>query len=84
MRERRRRVFERAADIAIVVALLALSAFAYGRVSIGIGTLMESASGVEFTDLYQPGQNPWAGALVEPMPTGGRFASLSRARQPFR
>lgn len=85
MRERRRRaIFARAADIALLAVFIGLSAFAFGRVSAGVGALMDRAGGVQFTDLYRPGQNPWAGAMIEPLPAAGRYANLGRVRRPFR
>lgn len=85
MSERRRRVlFGRAADIAILVAFFGLSAFAISEVAPGIGALVDRANGVEFVDLYQPGHNPWTGAMVAPATSGWRYASLSRLRRAVR
>jgi hypothetical protein len=85
MSKRRRRVlFGRAVDIAILAGFLGLSAFAFSQVSFGIGALVDKANGVEFTDLYRPGQNPWAGAMIAPATSGWRYASLSRLQHLFR
>jgi hypothetical protein len=85
MSERRRRVlFGRAADIAILTAFFGLSAFAISQVALGIGALVDQANGVEFVDLYQPGHNPWAGAMVAPATSGWRYASLTRLHRAAR
>jgi len=85
MSERRRRVlFGRAADIAILVAFFGLSAFAISQVALGVGALVDQANEVEFVDLYQPGHNPWTGVMVAPATSGWRYASLSRLRHAVR
>lgn len=84
MIKRRRFYLARAADIAILASFLALSVFAYDRLFAGIGETMTASGGIAFTDLYRPGQNPWAGAIIVPDEGDARYASLTHQRRPFR
>jgi len=66
-------------DIAFVVAFLALSALAYAAFFSGVSKTIRGSSGLDFTDFYLPGQNPWTGAITEPADAQGRFVSLKAA-----
>lgn len=68
----------RVTDVAVLAAFLAVVALAYGAFFIGAGRMMASPV-PEFADFYQPGQNPWAKAVVEPQPPE-RLAVAARHR----
>jgi hypothetical protein len=69
----------RLADMALLVAFLALVGFSYGAFFATAGRMMMSPV-PEFSDFYRAGQNPWAGASAEPAPQQ-RFAGAFAARR---
>ncbi|MGO8918964.1 MAG: hypothetical protein ACLQJR_23940 [Stellaceae bacterium] len=79
----RRAMLGRLADVALVAAFLALSAFAYGELSVGASRVVAAPAPLRFSDFYWPGQNPWAGAVIEPAPHE-RFVSATPARPAYR
>jgi hypothetical protein len=78
--ENRRTQLGRAADIGVVAAVLGLAIFAYAELSLKLEQLAPAPAVPVFAELYQPGQNPWAGAIIEVKPAGLRFASLASKR----
>lgn len=80
----RRAMLRRLADAAMLAAFLALSVFAYGALLIGAGRSILAPAPAQFADFYQPGQNPWSGAIIEPVPPQERFASAAPARPGYR
>ncbi len=74
-----RATLRRLADMALLAAFLALAAVCYGAFFLGAGRMMISPV-PEFSDFYQTGQNPWAGAIAEPGPQQ-RFAATMLARR---
>lgn len=75
---------EHAADVIILAAFLVLAAFAYDRLFAGIGELVAAPDAPQFSALYQPGGNPWAGIMLDPAPAHARFASVNRTLPPYR
>lgn len=78
----RRSQLGRAADIAAVAGVLGLALFAYAELSFKVEQLTEAFSQPAFAELYQPGQNPWAGAVIEAKPAQLRYASIARRHFP--
>lgn len=79
-----RATLARLADMVILASFIGLSAFAYDEFFVGAGQLMTASSRMEFADFYRPGENPWAGAMIEPAEPGGRFASLAPSHRAYR
>jgi hypothetical protein len=73
-----------AADFIILAAFLVLAVFAYDRLFVGIGELVAAPDAPQFSALYQPGENPWAGVMPDAAPTHSRFASVSHLLPPYR
>jgi hypothetical protein len=66
MRDRQlRAMLRRLGDAALLVAFLALTIFAYGVFFVGASRMLISPV-PQFSNFYQMGQNPWAGALTQP------------------
>jgi hypothetical protein len=83
-RQRRLGSLGHAADFVILAAFLVLAVFTYDRLFAGIGELVTAPDAAQFSALYQPGGNPWAGIMLEPAPTRARFASVSHVLPPYR
>jgi hypothetical protein len=75
---------EHAADFIILAAFLVLAVFAYDRLFVGIGELVAAPDAPQFSALYEPGQNPWAGIVPDQAPAHARFASVNRVLPPYR
>jgi hypothetical protein len=73
-----------AADFIILAAFLVLAVFAYDRLFVGIGELVAAPDASQFSALYEPGQNPWAGMVPDSGPAHARFASVSHVLPPYR
>jgi hypothetical protein len=73
-----------AADFIILAAFLVLAVFAYDRLFVGIGELVAAPDAPQFSALYQPGGNPWAGMIPDSAPARARFASVSHVLPPYR
>jgi hypothetical protein len=80
----RRTTLGRLADVALLATFLILSIFAYGALFIGAGRAITAPAPSEFADFYQPGQNPWSGAIAEPVAPQERFASTTPAKAGYR
>lgn len=70
------------AEVALVAAFLVLSVSAYGVMLLGARKVVTAPTPAEFTDFYQPGQNPWNSAIIEP--SQERFANAGAARAGYR
>lgn len=81
---RRRATLSHLADVAMLAAFLGLSVFAYGAFFIGAGRVMTAPAPSQFADFYQPGQNPWSGAVTVPMAPQERFVSAAPAQPHYR
>jgi hypothetical protein len=75
---------EHAADFIILAAFLGLAVLGYDRLFAGIGELVAAPDAPQFSALYAPGQNPWAGIMPDQAPAHTRFASANRVLPPYR
>ena len=73
-----------AADFIILAAFLVLAVFTYDRLFVGIGELVAAPDAPQFSALYQPGQNPWAGMMPDASQTHARYASVGHVLPPYR